>query len=65
MNKLFYQHIHLHLVGFSYCPSNKMRKSGNLLITFQKNKVKEKEKEKKAKSSVGFTLKPDFYWLHQ
>ena len=42
-----------------------MRKSGNLLITFQKNKLKEKEKEKKAKSSVGSTLKPDFYWLHQ
>ena len=43
----------------SNCPSNEMKKPGDLLIAFQKEK-----KEKMQESSVVFTLKQDLYWLH-
>ena len=51
------------VLGFTYCPSNKMRKSRDLLIAFKKEKTKKKTKKRKKKmphKSVVFTFKQDF-----
>ena len=49
-----------------------MRKSGDLLIAFQKKKRKKERKKEKRKNRKGknarklsvFKLKQDLYWLH-
>ena len=61
-------------VSKSYCPSNEMRKSGDLLIDFQNKNTQKKRRRKKCKkaqwllktqeSSKVFTLKQDHYLLH-
>ena len=45
----------------SYCPSNEMKKLGDLLNVFRKKKEK---KKKMQESSVVFKLKRDLCWLH-
>ena len=45
-------------VSKSYCPSNEMRKSGDLLIDFQnKNTQKKKEKEKNSRNESSMAFK--------
>ena len=51
----------------SYCPINETRKSGDLIIVFQKKKKerkKEKEKKKMQERTVVLGLKLDHYWLY-
>ena len=57
----------------SYCPINETRKSGDLIIVFQKKKKKKKKKERKKEKekekkkmqerTVVLGLKLDHYWL--
>ena len=58
----------------SYCPINETRKSGDLIIVFQKKKKKKKKKERKKEKekekkkmqerTVVLGLKLDHYWLY-